>query len=153
VKRRSLIAVALALLLSSRAVGEPPPLAVVVGRDSVITRMSVDQLRDIYLRRQRILPNGQRVIPINLPPSNPARDRFSRAVLGRPSQDLMAYWNDRYFEGITPPLVLPSATAIIAYLANEPAAIAYLPLSQVTEDARVLLVLSEAPSAPDASGR
>jgi len=147
------MAVALAFVLSSRATGEPTPtpLAVIVGRDSVIARMSVDELREIYLRRQRILPNGQRVTPINLPPSNPARDRFSRAVLGRPTQDLMPYWNDRYFEGVTPPLVLPSAAAIIAYLAKEPTAIAYLPLSQVTEDSRVLLVLSEVPFVPDAS--
>ncbi|HSV06182.1 MAG TPA: hypothetical protein VLI07_06700 [Candidatus Binatus sp.] len=41
----------------------------------------------------------------------------------------MAHCNARYFEGITPPTVLSSPAAIRAYLAVEPAAIAYIALT------------------------
>ena len=118
-----------------------PAIAVVVGQKSFLRQVSADDLRELYLRRRRLWPNGQRVIPINLPPDHPIRERFSRIVLGRSTQDLVAYWNLRYFEGITPPTVLPSPAAIRAYLAVEPAAIGYLPAAEVDDTCRTLLVL------------
>ncbi len=118
-----------------------PGIAVVVGQKSFITEISIDDLRELYLRRRRLWPNGLRAIPLNLPADNPLRERFSRTVLGRSTQDLVSYWNARYFEGITPPTVLPSAAAIRAYLAVEPAAIGYLPAGEVDRTCRALLVL------------
>src|SRR5262249_15501255 len=57
------------------------------------------------------------------------------------TQDLIAYWNDRYFEGVTPPIVLPSAAAVVAYLNVEPGAIGYLAIADVDTSCRVLLVI------------
>jgi hypothetical protein len=116
-------------------------IAVVVGQKSFVTQVSVDDLRELYLRRRRLWSGGQRAIPINLPPDHPLRERFSTTVLGRSTRDLVAYWNARYFEGITPPAVLPSPAAIRAYLAAEPAAIGYVPVSEVDDTCRTLLVL------------
>lgn len=135
-----------ALLLNgsrARAEAEPAPLeiAVVVGRESFVTHISKDELRELYLRRQRLWQNGERAIPINLPPDNSVREPFSRLVLGRSPHDLVAYWSARYFEGITPPVTLPSAAAVRAYLKVEPGAIAYLPVAEVDDTCRTLLVL------------
>ncbi len=116
-------------------------IAVVVGRHSFVTAVTKDELRELYLRRQRLWSNGTRTIPINLPAGDPVRERFTHTILGRSNDDLIAYWNARYFEGITPPTVLPSATAIRAYVKIEPAAIAYLPLPEVDASCRVLLVI------------
>ena len=116
-------------------------IAVVVGRNSFVMAVSRDELRELYLRRQRIWPNGTRAIPINLPPDNPAREDFSKLVLGRSTRELVSYWNARYFEGITPPVVLPSPAAIRVYLTNEPGAIAYVPVSEVDDTCRTLLEL------------
>ena len=118
-----------------------PKIAVIVGEGSFVAHVSVDDLRELYLRRTRLWPNGTRAIPINLPPDNSARERFSRLVLGRSTQDLVSYWNARYFDGITPPMVLPSPAAIRAYLAVEPAAIAYVQVDEVHDGCRTLLVL------------
>ena len=124
---------------------EPPPapeaIAVVVGRESFVTTVTRDELRDLYLRRQRLWPNGALAIPVNLPAGSAHREEFSKAVLGRSTADLVAYWNGRYFEGIRPPVVLPSAAAVRAYLAAEPAAIGYLPAGEVDDGCRVLLTL------------
>jgi len=116
-------------------------IAVIVGAKSFVTDVSIDALRELYLRRTRRWPNGAQAIPINLPPDNPVRERFSQVVLGRSTQDIVPYWNARYFEGITPPLVLPSPAAIRAYLAVEPAAIAYVPIEEAQDTDRTLLVL------------
>ena len=118
-----------------------PPIAVIVGPKSPVTQVSLDDLRELYLRRRRLWPDGRRAIPINLPADHPVRDRFSRLVLGRATQDLVTYWDARYFEGITPPTVLPSPAAIRAYLAAEPAAVGYVPIGDVDETCRTVFVL------------
>ena len=140
---------ALALLAAWMAAQTPvcaeetaaPAIAVIVGQTSFVTAVTVDDLRELYLRRRRVWANGQRAIPVNLPADHPLRDRFSRLVLGRSASDLVPYWNARYFEGITPPTVLPSASAMRVYLAAEPSAIGYLPASEVDATCRTLLVL------------
>ena len=118
-----------------------PAIAVIVGKRSFVTAVSIDDLRELYLRRRRVWANGERAIPINLPADQPLRDRFSRIVLGRATRDLAPYWNARYFEGITPPTVLPSAAAVRVYVAAEPSAIGYVPTSEVDGTCRTLLVL------------
>ena len=144
--RRSGIAALAGLVVAAHLVVDAvetatPKIAVIVGAKSAVTHVSADDLRELYLRRTRLWPNGTRAIPINLPPENPVLERFSQLVLGRSTQDLVPYWNARYFEGITPPTVLPSPAAIRAYLAVEPAAIAYVPVEEVDDACRTLLVL------------
>jgi hypothetical protein len=121
--------------------GSTSRIAVVVGRHSIVETVSQDTLRDVYLRRQLLWPAGVRAIPVNLPAGNPVRERFSRLVLGRSTRELVPYWNARYFEGIMPPTVLPSAAAIRAYINAEPGAIAYLPSEDVDETCHTLLWL------------
>ena len=145
--RASIVATLLGVLVLAAQPGAgaedagAPAIAVIVGSNSPIRQVSVDDLRELYLRRRRLWPDGRRAIPINLPPDNAVRERFSKLVLGRATQDLVGYWDARYFEGITPPTVVPSAAAIRAYLAAEPGAIAYVPLTDVDETCRLLLVL------------
>ena len=128
---------------SAHAADPAAPLAVVVGQNSTITAVSLDQLRELYLRRRRVWPDGTAAVPINLPPDSPLRQRFSRVVLGRTPADLLSYWNARYFEGVTPPLTLRTPAAVRAYLQRQPEAIAYLPLGEVDDSLRVLLELRD----------
>lgn len=145
-----LIALALAssALLGARGAadpGDPDEIAVVVGATSPVHDVTLDTLRDLYLRRQRLWPSGDRALPVNLPADDPVRQTFSTRVLGRSPRELVGYWNRRYFEGIRPPLVLPSARAICAYLASEPGAVAYLPSAAVDpDDCRVVRVIADA---------
>ena len=116
-------------------------IAIVVGRESPVKAITKDTLRELYLRRQRLWPDGAAVIPINLPPSSGVRDDFSRLVLGRSTQDMVSYWNSRFFEGLVPPQVLQSSAAIRGFLAAEPGAIAYMSVGDVDDSCRTLLVL------------
>jgi hypothetical protein len=116
-------------------------IAVIVSKSSRVEHVSKDDLRELYLRRRRLWDDGERALPVNLPAGNPVRERFSRLVLGRSSEDLVAYWNGRYFEGITPPAVLPTPTAVRAYIADEPNAIGYVPADEAGTECRVVMVL------------
>jgi hypothetical protein len=137
-------------LISARADCAAAPeadgaIAVVVGNDSSVRDVTVDTLREVYLARRRVWPDGSRVIPVNLPTDSSVRDAFSKRVLGRAPRDLASYWNRRYFEGIRPPLVLRSAGAVCAYVAVEPTAIGYLPAADVVRaTCRVVLTLPAA---------
>ena len=119
-------------------------IVVVVGTKSEIAEVTLDTLRELYLRRRRVWPDGSRVVPVNLPADSDTRRRFSKRVLGRLPQDLSAYWDRMYFDGIQPPVVLRTAEAVCAYLAAEPKAIGYVRSDEVDAGGcRVLLVLQE----------
>jgi hypothetical protein len=119
-------------------------IAVVVGAKSEIAEVTLDTLRELYLRRRRVWPDGSRVIPVNLPVDSDTRRRFSKRVLGRLPQDLSGYWDRMYFDGIQPPVVLRTSEAVCAYLAVEPKAIGYVRLDEVDRNGcRVLFVLPE----------
>ena len=119
-------------------------IAVVVGAESAIAEVTLDTLRELYLRRRRVWPDGSRVIPVNLPADSETRKSFSKRVLGRLPQDLGGYWNRLYFDGITPPVVLRTPEAVCAYLAVERKAIGYMRRDEVDRRAcRILLVLPE----------
>ena len=119
-------------------------IAVVIGTKSDIGDVTLDTLRELYLRRRRVWPDGSRVIPVNLPVDSDVRQRFSKRVLGRLPQDLSSYWDRLYFDGIQPPVVLRTPEAVCAYVATEPKAIGYLPTKDVdTRTCRVLLTLPE----------
>lgn len=117
-------------------------IAVVAGADSDVADVTLDGLRELYLRRRRVWSNGRRAIPVNLPADSTVREAFSRQVLGRSPRDLEGYWNRRYFEGVLPPLVLQTPQAVCAYVAVERDAIGYLPLGEADRaTCRVLFVL------------
>ena len=137
---------AVAIGLAGRAAAEPPEprLAVIVGKESPVHTLTLDVVRDVYLRRRRLWPDGTRVMPVNLPADSPDRRRFSQSVLGRLPSELVDYWNRLYFDGIRPPLVLRTPEAVLAYLAAEPAAVGYVPADLVdVARHRVILILPQ----------
>ncbi len=138
----------LVLLVGARVIAADAdsvgPIAIVVGTSSPIRDVTVDGLREVYLRRRRIWPDGTPSLPVNLPADHPVRRAFSKRVLGRLPEDLEGHWKRLGFDGIRPPPVLQSSQAVCAYVAVEPTAIGYLPLSAVDSDScRVLLRLAE----------
>ena len=119
-------------------------IAVVVGAKSAIAEVTLDTLRELYLRRRRVWPDGSRVVPVNLPADSETRQRFSKRVLGRRPPDLSGYWNRLSVDGIQPPVVLRTSEAVCAYLAAEPKAIGYVRVDEIDRDAcRMLFVLPE----------
>ena len=137
-----------ALAVAARVAAESSDavsLVVIVGRDSPIRTVSVDTVRDVFLRRQRLWSDGSRAMPVNLPADSAERRAFSQRVLGRLPTELVDYWNRLYFDGIRPPLVLRSPDAACAYVATDPAAIAYVPAGAVNKGScRVVLELPAA---------
>ncbi len=128
---RRVLAAALVLVLLAPAASAPesPPLAVVVHRTRH-DELSLADLAQVYLRRKRFWDDG-----------TPLRVAFSRAVLQRSETDLADYWNRQYFYGVLPPATLASTAAVLRYVAADPNAVGYVPLSEVDDSVTVVLHL------------
>jgi hypothetical protein len=137
---RLLIVLALVVLAKPLEADDDEHMAVIVHPARHMT-LSVEELSQIYLRRKRYWDDRAAIVPLNLPAGAVLRARFSRQILRQTDGRLAEYWNRQYFDGILPPATLASAEAMRRYVASDPNAIGYLPLSKVDGSVRVILQL------------
>jgi len=126
--RRLLPALACAAALAAlpaRAADETA-FAVIAGPDTPLQALDSADVARIFERKQTFWPDGQRIHPVNLPPADPLRQRFSLAILGQPPEALVTYWRERYFHGVLPPHVLASENAVRLFVESTPGAIGYV---------------------------
>ncbi|MFO1435532.1 MAG: hypothetical protein U1F34_03915 [Gammaproteobacteria bacterium] len=126
------------MLIVPSVCGAAESLAVVVAAEKTQVSYTRAELAQIYRSKISVDLNGQRIVPVNLPVGHPARESFSVAVLGRPPQELQAYWNQQYFLGKKPPVVLDSEEAVIRFVATTPGAIGYIFQCSVDQRVRVI---------------
>ncbi|MDH4943772.1 hypothetical protein [Sulfurimonas sp. C5] len=111
--------------------------AVIVKADSPVNKISQNELRNLYLRRQNFIEN-QKVIPINTLANNEGRLEFEQRVLIMQRNKLNKYWIKQHFKGITPPSTVASYKAALLFVSNVEGAIAYIPLSMVNQTVKVI---------------
>lgn len=147
----------LGLWLPAAACQAAPGIAVVASRDAPHMTLDRATLRDVYLKKVFVDRHGDALVPVNLPPDDPLRRAFSRAVLGEAPESLQGYWNERYFHGVRPPYVLASQAAVARFVAGTAGAIGYLASCRVDPGLRTLLVLpvpaAEQAALADSCGR
>jgi hypothetical protein len=134
------IALILTVLAPVRIAGQEVRVAVIVHPERH-TELSLEEVTQIYLRRKRFWDDGAAIVPLNLPSTAPQRAHFSRLVLDHAETRLADYWNRQYFYGILPPATLASTEAVRRYVASDPNAIGYVPVSEVDGSVRVILRL------------
>ncbi|WP_426112465.1 hypothetical protein [Massilia sp. PWRC2] len=116
-----------------------PGIAVIVSAGAAPTRLSRDQLAQVFERKKTFWDDGQRIHPVNLSASHPLRRSFAVEVLGHAPEEMDQYWRDMYFNGVLPPFVLASEEAVIRFVVSTPGAIGYV--SACLADRRVVVVL------------
>ena len=121
--------------------GAEESLAIVTQRNSEINNVSEETLKLVYLRKLLLDSAGVRWIPLNLPSSNELRQMFSQVLFKKRPDELEAYWNEQYFQGVTPPKVLASEEAILRFVAITPGAIGYVHQRNVDERVKVLKII------------
>lgn len=121
------LAAALALAMAAASAAAAPGIAVIVRPGGARDALDAATVANIFRRRILVDGNGLAWAPVNLPARHPLRAAFSQAVLHRTPQALEAYWNELYFQGISPPHVLASPAAVRRFVAATPGAIGYVP--------------------------
>jgi ABC-type phosphate transport system substrate-binding protein len=123
-----LLAIFLALGLSSTSKAGDDTYKVIVHPDSPITAIDREFLRDAFLKKASEWSHGETLRPIDLATKFPARERFTQDVLKKTPAQLKNYWNQQIFSGKgVPPPEAETTAAVIAYVLANPGAVGYLP--------------------------
>lgn len=129
--RRRLFSGLAALL--ALAAGAPLPAAaadfvVVVNAANPQASLPAAEVSNLFLQKTHQWGSGERVRAVDLPEASPARESFSRAIHGRPTSAVKAYWQRMIFSGIdTPPPEKPTPADVLAYVKANPGGIGYVP--------------------------
>ena len=120
-----------ALLILWLGVTGPLPAApgiLVIAHDKVLAE-ALDRaaLARIYRRWQRIDEAGRPLVPVNLPATTPLRRAFSQVLFGQPPEAMADFWDEQYFQGVSPPTVQTSPAALLRFVQRTPGALGYLP--------------------------
>ncbi len=90
--------------------------------------LSAADVSNLFLQKTRKWESGERVKAVDLPETSATRESFSRAVHGRSTAAVKAYWQRMIFSGIdVPPPEKPSAAEVLAYVRANPGAVGYVP--------------------------
>ena len=122
---RRLITLTLCAFLSV-SLSQAQEIAVIVGANSTIKHLSLKQVQRIFLRKERLTKQGKQWIPVNLNNHHLQRKIFTKQLLKKSTFELERYWNEQYFNGISPPYVLASEEAVLRFVSETPNALGYI---------------------------
>ncbi|MCC6246078.1 MAG: hypothetical protein IT353_24810 [Gemmatimonadaceae bacterium] len=115
---------------------------VIVHPANPTTELKRAAIKDFFLKRRVDWTPTLAAEPIDLAPKLTARSLFSRDVLALSTTAVTNYWMQEIFEGgKTPPPVMSTAAAAVAFVAATPGAIAYVPADTPLDRVRVLKVI------------
>lgn len=125
------------------------PLAAMAGEDDIAVislvrpeeGITLKVLRNIYLKKKMVWKDGRMIIPLNLPPQNRLRVIFSEKILRKEPRELVEYWNEQYFKGVTPPVVLESEEAVKRFVIEVEGTIGYIRKKNLEPGLEVLYVI------------
>jgi TonB family protein len=134
------IATVIALLVWSGTAFAQDGYRVVVNRTNPVSSLSRAQVSRLYLEKGT-WDDGASVSPVDLLPSSPLREGFSKDVLGMPIDAAV----DRMREsakaaGVNPPPALATDREVLAYVRLKPGAIGYVSLAADVSGVKVVSV-------------
>lgn len=138
--RALLLAPWLALVLATSAL---PACAaewlLVASPKAGITRLSQDEVINIYLGRYRRLASGMTAEPLDQPADSALKARFYRQLVDKSLAEINAYWARLVFSGKTqPPRTVSNSEEAIQFVLSHPGAVAYIDRAKV--DGRVVVI-------------
>lgn len=88
----------LSLLLAapfSVSAENPQDILIIVNKSSSVKSASVDELRDVFLKKRSSWSGGDKVIPVHASEGSTLREDFRRRVLNMSSGDEKNYWQEK----------------------------------------------------------
>jgi hypothetical protein len=136
------LAACLVLAAAREAFSEPEAgFRVIVNAENKVSGVSREFLANAFLRNVRDWDSGEGIAPVDLQPSSPVREEFSRRVLLRSIAAIRSYWQQRIFSGRgVPPPELESDAAVVRYVINNRGAVGYVSKSAELGAARAVTV-------------
>ncbi len=118
----------------------PRDILVVVNRASTVDSVTIDELRDVFLKKRASWRSGGKTTPVNASEGSSLREDFRKRVLNMSSSAEKSYWQKRKIKaGESRPAEFENTLRAVFKLRG---AVSYVYRSQFKEGtARVVLVL------------
>lgn len=130
----------IALMCSGLAQAEI--LVIVNAQNSVIT-LEKKQVVDLFMGRVSAFPNGQSAETLDLKTGTPLRARFYKTLTGKNEAQVDAYWATLIFAGrMSPPKQLADEQTLIAEVASNTEAIAYVTRQALPKNVKIVTELA-----------
>lgn len=116
-----------ALVPAHRLLAQDVSYRVVVNAVNPVTRLSRDQLSQIFLRKVTLWDNRQPVLPIDQAADSPVRRTFTKQIHGRTIASVQTYWQQQTFAGVgVAPPERGKDEDVLDYVRQYPNAIGYV---------------------------
>ena len=130
------------VLCSMSALAED--IVVVVNQKNSVSKLSRDEVIDIYMGRNRQLPSGVMALPLDLPNSSPEREQFYYRLTGKTMSQINAYWARLILTGrASPPTLMHSQAEAMQMVTDNRSAVGYVNRSSASSQAKIVLDLNE----------
>lgn len=117
---------------------------IVVNKNNTISRLTKEQLIDLYMGKYIAFPDGTSAIPVELNESTELKQDFYQKLVGLSLARINAYWSRIRFTGrARPPKALASESEVIGFVASEPQAISYIYERDLTPQLKVVYRFGE----------
>ncbi|MCK5831595.1 MAG: hypothetical protein KAH20_14975 [Methylococcales bacterium] len=115
-------------------------IAVIGNLKNELSSMTKKEVKNIFMGRTRLLPNGSFALPLDHPE---LRASFYQSLTNRSIELINAYWARVMFSGqASPPLKLPNSQAIINVVKENKGALGYINTNDIDENVvKILLIL------------
>jgi ABC-type phosphate transport system substrate-binding protein len=117
-------------------------IVVVVNQKNSVSKLSRDEVVDIFLGRNRQLSSGISALPLDLPSSSAERESFYSRLTGKSMSEINAYWARLIFSGrASPPAQVRSQEESMQMVIDNRSAIGYVSRSKVNSQVKVVFEL------------
>ena len=119
-------------------------IVVVVNQQNGFSKLSRDEIIDIFMGRNRQLPSGIKALPLDLPSSEVEREVFYSRLTGKSMSQINAYWARLILTGrASPPTLVGSQEEAMRMVINNRSAVGYMNRSNANSNVKVVFELNE----------
>lgn len=123
---------------------EADDLVVVVNPKAGVSKLTREEVIDIFLGRNRQLPSGVVALPLDQPNESLEREQFYSRLTGKSNGEINAYWARLIFSGrATPPTRVRNQEEALLMVIDNRSAIGYASKSKVNSSVRIVFELGE----------
>mgnify|MGYP003145959568 CR=1 FL=1 len=116
---------------------------VIVNAHNPITQMEHKQVVDLFMGRSSVFPNKEPAHTLDLKAGTPVRASFYKTLTGKSEAQVDAYWATLVFAGrMSPPKQLTDEQQVIAEVAANPSAIAYVNRQPLPASVKIVMELN-----------
>jgi TonB family protein len=137
---RRVVLLAIATLCTVASLEAQDGYRIIVNQANPVSRLSKAQISKLFLEHTT-WDDGQPVAAVDLAPTSPVRETFSRDVLGMPASAALVRWRSASTAGRadTPPAVA-SDREVLAYVRLKPGAIGYVSAAADVQGVKVVSI-------------